>query len=92
MLHFYRNERYGYINRNNEPNKRYFVVLNQLNIKMTRYYNKYVDNDNSPYNYLRTFVYVQNHNSKNNNNINIKLCKCRCSPQKCLLELQGLFF
>ena len=46
MLHFYRNERYGYINRNNEPNKRYFVVLNQLNIKMARYYNKYVDNDN----------------------------------------------
>lgn len=36
-------------NGNNEPNKHYFVVLNQLIIKMTRYYNKYVDNDNSSY-------------------------------------------
>lgn len=36
-------------NGNNEPNKHYFVVLNQLNIKMARYYNKYIDNDNSSY-------------------------------------------
>lgn len=42
-------------NGNNEPNKHYFVVLNQLIIKMTRYYNKYVDNDNSPYNYIVYF-------------------------------------
>lgn len=56
MLHFYRNERYGYINRNNELNKRYFVVLNQLNIKMARYYNKYIDNDNSSYNLLAELI------------------------------------
>ncbi len=52
MLRFYRIAYMVIENGNNEPNKRYFVVLNQLIIKMTRYYNKYVDNDNSPYNFV----------------------------------------
>ena len=55
MLRFYIIAYMVIENGNNEPNKRYFVVLNQLNIKMTRYYNKYVDNDNSPYNYIAYF-------------------------------------
>lgn len=55
MLRFYRIAYMVIENGNNEPNKHYYVVLNQLIIKMTRYYNKYVDNDNSPYNYIAYF-------------------------------------
>lgn len=55
MLRFYRIAYMVIENGNNEPNKRYFVVLNQLNIKMARYYNKYIDNDNSSYNYIAYF-------------------------------------
>ena len=55
MLRFYRIAYMVIENGNNEPNKLYFVVLNQLIIKMTRYYNKYVDNVNSPYNYIVYF-------------------------------------
>ena len=55
MLRFYRIAYMVIENGNNEPNKHYFVVLNQLIIKMTRYYNKYVDNDYSPYNYIVYF-------------------------------------
>ena len=70
MLRFYRIAYMVIENGNNEPNKHYFVVLNQLNIKMARYYNILIMII-VLITILRTFVYVQNHNSKNNNNINI---------------------